>query len=118
MHPHRRPARPRLLPAAFVSGTFAAAALIACRTHPLPRRPGRQAEALDRGVVSVHTDAGNLVSRRWLGTDADSVAFNVYRAGTKLNPAPIASSTNYFHSGAPSQADYTVRAVVNGVELA
>ncbi|MER5708643.1 rhamnogalacturonan lyase [Streptomyces sp. NPDC002122] len=78
----------------------------------------RQAERLDRGVVSVHTDAGNLVSWRWLGTDPDSVAFNVYRAGTKVNSAPVTASTNFFHSGAPSTADYTVRAIVGGVEQA
>ncbi|MEU9454988.1 rhamnogalacturonan lyase [Streptomyces sp. NPDC048277] len=78
----------------------------------------RQVEALDRGVVSVHTDAGNLVSWRWLGTDPDGVSFNVYRAGTKVNSTPVTGSTNYFHSGAPAQADYTVRAIVNGVEQA
>ncbi|MEU7517462.1 rhamnogalacturonan lyase [Streptomyces sp. NPDC042898] len=78
----------------------------------------RQAERLDRGVVSVHTDAGNLVSWRWLGMDPDSVAFNVYRAGTKVNSAPVTASTNFFHSGAPSTADYTVRAIVGGVEQA
>ncbi|MFF1462333.1 rhamnogalacturonan lyase [Streptomyces sp. NPDC058330] len=78
----------------------------------------RQAEALDRGVVSVHTDSGNLVSWRWLGTDPDNVAFNVYRAGTKVNSSPVTASTNYFHADAPATADYTVRAVVNGVEQA
>ncbi|MCX5138383.1 rhamnogalacturonan lyase [Streptomyces sp. NBC_00338] len=76
----------------------------------------RQAEALDRGVVSVHTDAGNLISWRWLATDADDVSFNVYRAGTKVNASPVTASTNYFHAGAPNSADYTVRAVVGGVE--
>ncbi|MGW6394134.1 rhamnogalacturonan lyase [Streptomyces sp. NPDC055103] len=78
----------------------------------------RQAERLDRGVVSVHTETGNLVSWRWLGTDPDSVAFNVYRAGTKVNATPVTASTSFFHSGAPSTADYTVRAVVGGVEQA
>ncbi|WUV71037.1 rhamnogalacturonan lyase [Streptomyces sp. NBC_01478] len=78
----------------------------------------RQVEALDRGVVSVHTDSGNLVGWRWLGTDPDDVSFNVYRAGTKVNSAPITGSTNYFHAGAPAQADYTVRAIVGGVEQA
>ncbi|MBQ0882844.1 rhamnogalacturonan lyase [Streptomyces sp. RT42] len=76
----------------------------------------RQVEALDRGVVSVHTGDGNLVSWRWLGTDPDGVAFNVYRAGTKVNSAPVTGSTTFFHAGAPSHADYTVRAVVGGTE--
>lgn len=73
-------------------------------------------EALDRGVVSVYNGSGNLVGRRWLGTDPDNVSFNVYRAGTKVNSTPVTGSTTFFHSGAPSHADYTVRAVVNGVE--
>ncbi|MFD3496618.1 rhamnogalacturonan lyase [Streptomyces sp. NPDC058676] len=76
----------------------------------------RQVEKLDRGVVSVHIDSGNLVSWRWLGTDPNDVSFNVYRAGTKVNSTPVTGSTNYFHSGAPAQADYTVRAIVGGVE--
>ncbi|MFC7303745.1 rhamnogalacturonan lyase [Streptomyces monticola] len=76
----------------------------------------RQVEGLDRGVVSVHTSSGNLVSWRWLGTDPDQVSFNVYRAGTKVNSTPVTGSTNYFHSGAPNSADYTVRAVVDGQE--
>lgn len=64
----------------------------------------------------MHTDTGNLISWRWLATDPDDVAFNVYRAGTKVNTSPITGSTNYFHGGAPNSADYTVRAVVGGVE--
>ncbi|NGN69024.1 rhamnogalacturonan lyase [Streptomyces sp. A7024] len=77
-----------------------------------------QLETLDRGVVSVHTGAGNLVSWRLLGTDPGEVAFNVYRAGTKVNAAPVTGATNYLHEGAPAHADYTVRAVVGGVEQA
>ncbi|MFJ3776986.1 rhamnogalacturonan lyase [Streptomyces sp. NPDC090075] len=117
-HPHRRRR------SAALSALTAAAALIAAgltaltTTTPAEAATARQAEALDRGVVSVHTDAGNLVSWRWLGTDPDDVSFNVYRAGTKVNSTPVTGSTNYFHSGAPAQADYTVRAIVNGVEQA
>ncbi|MER5218710.1 rhamnogalacturonan lyase, partial [Streptomyces sp. NPDC002838] len=78
----------------------------------------RQVERLDRGLTSVHTSSGNLVSWRWLATDPNDVAFNVYRGGTKLNSSPITGSTNYFDSGAPDSADYTVRPVVNGTEQA
>ncbi|MDX3111913.1 rhamnogalacturonan lyase [Streptomyces hayashii] len=78
----------------------------------------RQVERLDRGLTSVHTGSGNLVSWRWLATDPDGVAFNVYRGATKLNSSPLATSTNYLDAGAPDSADYTVRAVVNGVEQA
>ena len=47
----------------------------------------RQTEKLQRGVVAVKSDRGVFVSWRLLGTDPDSVAFNVYRrtkAGSEL----------------------------------
>ncbi|MGW0467475.1 rhamnogalacturonan lyase [Streptomyces sp. NPDC003027] len=99
-----------------MAGVLAAAGLAVSSPGAAAAATARQAERLDRGVVSVHTGTGNLVSWRWLGTDPDTVAFNVYRAGTKVNAAPVTASTNYFHAGAPSHADYTVRAVVGGVE--
>ncbi|MFJ9713037.1 rhamnogalacturonan lyase [Streptomyces sp. NPDC101234] len=116
-HPHRR-RRSAVLAALTTAAALVGAGLTALSAGPAAAATARQVEALDRGVVSVHTDAGNLVSWRWLGTDPDDVSFNVYRAGTKVNSSPITGSTNYFHSGAPAQADYTVRAIVNGVEQA
>ncbi|MFD5751310.1 rhamnogalacturonan lyase [Streptomyces sp. NPDC127033] len=74
-------------------------------------------ERLDRGLVSVHTGNDNLVSWRWLATDADNVTFNLYRGSLKVNTEPI-TTTNYLHKDAPNSADYTVRAVVNGTEQA
>ncbi|MFE3737146.1 rhamnogalacturonan lyase [Streptomyces sp. NPDC059096] len=74
-------------------------------------------ERLDRGLVSVHTGNDNLVSWRWLATDADNVTFNLYRGTLKVNTEPI-TTTNYLHKDAPNSADYTVRAVVNGTEQA
>ncbi|WP_089104069.1 rhamnogalacturonan lyase [Streptomyces hyaluromycini] len=115
-HPHRR--RRALLPAVTAIAALIAAGLTALSPTTAAAATARQVEALDRGVVSVHTDAGNLVSWRWLGTDPDDVSFNVYRAGTKVNSTPITGATDYFHSGAPAQADYTVRAIVGGVEQA
>ncbi|GIF01676.1 cellulose binding domain-containing protein [Paractinoplanes rishiriensis] len=88
---------------------------IAPTTPPAPES-GRQMEDLDRGVISVRSGSGNLVSWRLLGTEATSTGFNVYRAGTKVNATPIANSTNYLDSGAAAGSSYTVRAVVNGVE--
>jgi len=78
----------------------------------------RQVERLDRGLTSVRTGSGNLVSWRWLATDPNDVAFNVYRGGTRLNSSPLTTSTNYLDASAPDSADYTVRAVVNGIEQA
>nr|WP_019709950.1 rhamnogalacturonan lyase [Streptomyces xinghaiensis] len=83
---------------------------------PAPAAAARQMENLDRGLVSVYTGSGNLVSWRWLATDPDDVAFNVYRGDTKVNSSPVTDSTNFLHEGAPASADYTVRAVTGGVE--
>ncbi|WP_428951301.1 rhamnogalacturonan lyase [Streptomyces sp. cg35] len=113
---HRRPRR--LLLATTTAAALAAAGLTFLPGDDASAATARLAERLDRGLVSVHTDAGNLVSWRWLGTDPDDVAFNVYRAGTKVNASPVTAATNFFHSGAPSSADYTVRAIVNGTEQA
>ncbi|GAP52942.1 rhamnogalacturonan lyase yesW [Streptomyces azureus] len=106
-----------------MAGVLAAAvALAASALTVLPQTAeaatARQVERLDRGLTSVHTSSGNLVSWRWLATDPNDVAFNVYRGATKLNPSPITGSTNYFDSGAQDSADYTVRPVVNGTEQA
>lgn len=102
-HPrkHRR-RRPLVIGAALAAAGLVGTGLTALTTDTAEAATGRQVEALDRGVVSVHTGDGNLVSWRWLGTDPDDVSFNVYRAGTKVNSAPVTGSTTFFHSGAPS----------------
>jgi hypothetical protein len=118
-HPHRhRRRRCAVLSALATTAALLGAGIDALAPATAEAATARQAEALDRGVVSVHTGSGNLVGWRWLGTDPDNVSFNLYRAGTKVNTTPITGSTNYFHAGAPSHADYTVRAIVNGVEQA
>ncbi|MFF8316914.1 rhamnogalacturonan lyase [Streptomyces bobili] len=115
---HRRRRRTAVLAATVAVTALVGAGLTTLATDSAEAATARQVERLDRGVVSVHTDSGNLVSWRWLGTDPNDVSFNVYRAGTKVNSTPVSGSTNFFHSGAPAQADYTVRAVVGGVEQA
>ncbi|WP_428964578.1 rhamnogalacturonan lyase family protein [Micromonospora fluostatini] len=90
-------------------------------TTPPPTNPpagSRQAENLDRGLVSVRSGTGNLVSWRLLGTETSGVSFNLYRGGTRVNATPITGATNHLDSGAPAGAAYTVRAVVGGVEQA
>ncbi|WP_197043367.1 RICIN domain-containing protein, partial [Saccharothrix sp. NRRL B-16314] len=81
-----------------------------------PQPTGRQVENLDRGVVSVRSGTGNLVSWRLLGSDPAGVGFTVYRGTTKVNSTPITGSTNLLDGGAAADASYTVRAVVGGVE--
>ncbi|MFJ2115171.1 rhamnogalacturonan lyase [Streptomyces sp. NPDC087850] len=130
-HPGRRPesrgSGPRawtlpavLAPAcALLTGLLVPAPSMAADMAPGTERVAvaAQLERLDRGLVSVHTGNDNLVSWRWLATDADSVTFNLYRGSVKVNTAPI-TTTNYLHKDAPNSADYTVRAVVNGTEQA
>jgi rhamnogalacturonan endolyase len=77
-----------------------------------------QFDHLDRGLISVRSGGGNLVSWRWLATDPDTVAFNLYRDGTRVNARPITGRTDYLDAGAPAGASYRVRAVVDGVEQA
>ncbi|MBC9731366.1 carbohydrate-binding protein [Streptomyces sp. TRM68367] len=79
-----------------------------------PQPPdGKQLEDLDRGLVSVRSGNGNLVSWRMLGTDPSAVSFHLYRGSTLVFAG---SATNYYDSGASSDSSYTVRAVVDGAE--
>ncbi|WP_444948278.1 rhamnogalacturonan lyase family protein [Micromonospora ureilytica] len=87
-------------------------------TTPPPSAGVVQMEDLDRGLVSVRSGSGNLVSWRLLGTETSGVAFNVYRGSTKVNASPITGATNYLDSGAAAGSAYTVRAVVGGAEQA
>jgi rhamnogalacturonan endolyase len=78
----------------------------------------KQLEKLDRGVISVRSGNGNLVSWRLLATDPPGIGFNVYRDDTKLNKIPVMASTNFLDGTGPAGATYTVRTVLNGQELA
>jgi rhamnogalacturonan endolyase len=86
-------------------------------TGPDPVR-GRQVELLDRGVSSVRSGSGNLVSWRLFGTEPADLGFNVYRDGTRVNASPVTGATNLLDNGAAASARYTVRAVVGGAEQA
>ncbi|MFY1686706.1 cellulose binding domain-containing protein [Plantactinospora sp. WMMB782] len=81
-----------------------------------PPAGAKQVENLDRGLVSVRSGSGNLVSWRLLGTETSGVSFNLYRGSTRVNPTPITGATNYLDPGAAAGTAYTVRAVVNGTE--
>lgn len=72
-----------------------------------------QLEKLGRGVVAVREDPKKVnVSWRYLSTDPETEAFNVYRDGKKLNKKPITESTFFtdeYSGNKPAQ--YTVEAV-------
>ena len=76
----------------------------------------RQMEKLNRGLFAMRTSSTQVyVGWRMFGTDPSTIAFNVYRAGVKLNSTPITNSTNYVDNTS-SNSTYTVRPVVGGVE--
>lgn len=74
----------------------------------------RQAEDLDRGLISVRSGTGNYVGWRLLGTDPPGTTFNLYRGTARV--ATVTNSTNHWDEGAPAGVSYTVRPVVDGVE--
>jgi rhamnogalacturonan exolyase len=76
----------------------------------------KQMEDLSRGVVAVKTDNGVFVSWRLLGTESETVVFNLYRDGKKVNKSPIATSTNFLDQEGTSESRYYVRAIVDGKE--
>ncbi len=77
----------------------------------------RQMEWLDRGPVAVPMSDGKVyVGWRMLGTEPESIAFNVYRNGLRVNAEPITDSTNFMDDHGTRDATYTVRAVIDGVE--
>jgi rhamnogalacturonan endolyase len=83
-------------------------------------------ENLGRSVIALRTgDASVYVGWRLLGTDPLDIAFNVYRttgaaAPVKLNASPIAATTDFVDASADlvQPNAYTVRPVLQGVELA
>jgi MYXO-CTERM domain-containing protein len=86
----------------------------------MPAQGQRIMEKLGRGFVAVGgaTGGGNLLSWRLYGTEQGTdVAFNVYKGTTKLNATPITTSTNYLDSAAGG-TDYTLKAIIGGVEEA
>jgi hypothetical protein len=76
-----------------------------------------QMEKLNRGVVATRSGTNNFISWRFLGTEDDGVTFNLYRGTTKVNGSPL-NVTNYTDAGAAANSQYSVRAVVAGVEQA
>jgi rhamnogalacturonan endolyase len=101
---------------AYASGAEDPAARPAAGDAAGPYAEPYQMDDLDRGLISVGSGDGNLVSWRLLATDPDDVAFNVYRDGTKINDQPLTDRTNFLDEGAPAGAEYTVSTVADGVE--
>ena len=91
---------------------------------PLVAHAQRQMENLGRGVVAINQGGGKVyVGWRLLGTDADELAFNLYRstgggAAAKLNSAPLTQTTDFVDLTADTtkSLSYFVRPVITGTE--
>ena len=120
---------------------LAACAFAAMLLTPPLAHAQRQMETLGRGVVAIQQSDGKVfVSWRLLGTDPESVAFNLYRKSegdnkpergpghraaasgepVKLNSAPLDGATCFLDAGADlsTRTSYFVRPVLDGVEQA
>ncbi|WP_042199081.1 fibronectin type III domain-containing protein [Paenibacillus camerounensis] len=76
----------------------------------------RNMENIDRSPVAVKTNEGNYISWRMLGLDPDSIAFNVYRDGIKINSSPLTGSTNLLDVIGTDSSKYTIKTVIEGSE--
>lgn len=77
----------------------------------------KQMEKLGRGFVAVPSKEGMFLSWRFLGTDSETLTFNIYKNGELLNSTPIADVTSYLDSGTSGAAEYTLVPVREGAEL-
>ena len=75
----------------------------------------RQMENIGRGLVAVKNDVGVFVSWRWLGDESNTIKYNLYRDGKKINALPL-NVTNFTDTSGKADSTYQVAAVVNGVE--
>ncbi|GGF04875.1 rhamnogalacturonan endolyase YesW [Flavobacterium limi] len=80
-------------------------------------------ESLDRGVIAIKYKNQFFISWRVLGTDADDLAFNLYRKSdsqkaVKLNAKPITGATNFLDTKANEKEENTwfVKMVLKGKE--
>ena len=75
----------------------------------------RFTDKLDRGLVAVKTTKGVYCSWRIQADEYYDVKYNLYRDGTKVNAEPLDVS-NFTDTSGSESSQYTVKAVLNGVE--
>lgn len=76
----------------------------------------RTVEKLNRGLIAMRLNTTQVyVGWRMLGTEPTDVSYNLYCDGVKLAGSPFTGSTNFTHDTA-ADGNYTVRAIINGVE--
>jgi fibronectin-binding autotransporter adhesin len=112
------------IPPFFWRSLWVCAAAAAAALPATPAHAQRQMEKLGRGVVALRTSSTQVyVGWRLLGTDPDSIGFNLYRianggAPLKLNSQPLTNTTDYVDTTANLTLSnaWFVRPVTNGVE--
>ncbi len=77
-----------------------------------------QREQLGRGVVCISDKDSTIISWRYLSSDKEDVAFNVYANGKRLNATPLSSSTFFKTPTQKKNVKYSVIPVVDGKEIA
>ena len=75
----------------------------------------RFTDKLDRGLVAVKTTKGVYCSWRIQADEYYDVKYNLYRDGTRVNAEPLEVS-NFTDASGSESSQYTVKAVLNGVE--
>lgn len=76
-----------------------------------------QMENLNRGIVAVSTsDTSVFISWRMLGTDPETISFNVYRDDVRINDLPVTNSTNFVDMNGSPANRYHVVPVLGGTE--
>lgn len=75
----------------------------------------RFTDKLDRGLVAVKTTKGVYCSWRIQADEYYDVKYNLYRDGTRVNAEPLDVS-NFTDASGSESSQYTVKAVLNGVE--
>ncbi len=75
----------------------------------------RFTDKLDRGLVAVKATKGVYCSWRIQADEYYDVKYNLYRDGTRVNAEPLDVS-NFTDASGSESSQYTVKAVLNGVE--
>ncbi len=76
---------------------------------------GRAMEDLDRGVCSVLSGSGMLVSWRALATDPENAVFKLFKNGELIQTFDTTQKTSVFVDGATAEDVFTIDTFVDGV---
>lgn len=76
----------------------------------------KQMERLDRGLISVSSGNGMLVSWRALATDPEGTEFRLYRDGSLVYTSQNNEATTYFDASGSTASKYMVETYINGIK--